>query len=129
MIDDYMYNNEMISEYFYRPAENIVYVWLDIYDEDGKYIQYGGKDFLQKFIEIKNSFGDLLAFDIINIKYDFDLFSFYDYGYPHRIIIKLKCFYNDYLITSEMIHGYYIKEIDKINIVSYSISPQRPHAP
>ena len=115
MIKDYIHNNENIKKYFYKPAENIVYSWLNIYDE-----QYGGNDFFGKYIEIKNRYGNLLNYNIIQIRYKHEYFPFYDYGYPYCVEINLKCYYKN-IITEENISGYYIKEINKINIVSYWI--------
>jgi hypothetical protein len=128
MIADIIYDNNRIVEYFYEPVDGKYHVFFELSDESGKMIKdkngnwprYSGADFLEKFIETKNRYGVLNKFDIIEIKYKYDFFPFYDYGYPYGIEIELECFYENG-ITTEYIHGYYIKEIDKINIVSYNI--------
>jgi hypothetical protein len=123
MISDIIFNNEKIANYFYRPIDDVIYVFLNIdnnFKPVNEWKQYTGEDFLKEFIKIKNSYGPLLKYEIIKIEYDFDLFPFYDYGYPHGIKIIIKCYYNN-LIKKEIIYGYYIKEIGKTQIVSYNI--------
>jgi hypothetical protein len=121
MVNDFIYTNENIAKYFYRPYDDILYIFLDVYDNNGKLIQYSGDDFINKFIEIKNNYGKINNYEIIKTEYDYDIFPFYDYGYPHGVLIELRCYYNNNIITNETINGYYIKERNEINIVSYSI--------
>jgi hypothetical protein len=123
MINDILNNNEKIEEYFYNPIEDIIYVWLNIYDKNeiGNYKQYGGKDdFLKNYIEAKNQYGKLIDYEIININYKFELLPFYDYGRHNNVDIILKCYYEN-KITEENISGIYSKENNKIYIVSYWI--------
>jgi hypothetical protein len=120
MISDITFNYKIIDKYFYEPSENVFYIFLNIFDDQGNWKQYSGKDFLEKYTEVKNSYGSLLNYEILQIEYDFNLFPFYDYGYPHRIDIELKCYYEN-IIKKETIGGYYIKEIGTAKIVRYFI--------
>jgi hypothetical protein len=120
MLNDIIYNRENIKDYFYNPVDDIYYIFLNVYDENGKWIQYSGGNLLEKYNEIKNNYGEIINYEIIKIEYDYDIFPFYDYGYPHGIRIEMKVHYNGFS-TYENINGYYIKEIDKTNIASYSI--------
>jgi hypothetical protein len=123
MINDFINNNDKIEEYFFNPIEDIIYVWLNIYDinEIGNYKQYGGKDdFLKNYIEIKKQYGKLLDYEIINIEYKYELLPFYDYGHHNNVNINLKCYYEN-RITEENISCIYLKENNKIYIVSYWI--------
>jgi hypothetical protein len=123
MINDFINNKENIEVYFFNPIEDIIYVWLDIYNinEIKNKKQYGGKeDFLKNYIEVKNQFGELLDYKIIKNKYRFELLPFYDYGRHNNVDITLKCYYEN-KITDENISCVYLKENNKIYIVSYWI--------
>jgi hypothetical protein len=136
-INDIIYDINNIVNYYYNPTEGIYYVFLNIdndiiilYDEieendiSPNYTQYIGDDVINKLNKLKSYFGQIIKYEIIDIKYEYDIFPFYDYGYPHGVIIKLLVYYNN-IILSENIYGYYIKEIDKIKMVSYDISALR----
>jgi len=132
MVNDIMYDINRIQEYYYNPTDGVCYTFLnidkDIYDKNedndtiGKYRQYSGDDFINKINEVKTYLGEIVKYEIIEIKYTYDIFRFEDYGYPHGIFIDLKVYYNN-IILNETIYGYYIKETDKIGIVSYYIDP------
>ena len=132
VIEKIFYDIKNINEYLYNPADEILYAFLDIYkgvydlfEEDENdtilhYRQYSGDDFFSKYIEIKEYLGKIKKYEIMNINYQYDMLPLYDYGYPYSVKIDLKIYY-DNIILEEVIHGYYLKEIDRINIVSYSI--------
>ena len=130
MINDILHDINNIKNYYYNPVDGINYIFLNIYNDvynvneeenaSLNYKEYLSDDFFIKLEEIRNYFGEIIEYEILNIEYEYNIFPFYDYGYPHLIDIELKIYYKN-IVIMEHIRGYYIKEIDKINIVGYSI--------
>jgi hypothetical protein len=131
-INDIMYNINNIEKYYYNPVEGIYYIYLEMNNEFNKIFdenfeehpnlskQYWGDNILKQLILLNNYFGNIIKYELMNIEYNFEMFPFYDYGYPHHITIELLIYYEN-IVLRKKIWGYYIKEIDKIIIVSMSI--------
>lgn len=125
MIIDIFDDKNNILEYIYEPVVDVKYIFLSIYNDSGisffeNPTQYYDDEFFDKYIEIKNSLGKLLHYEITYISYVYEMLPLYEYGYRHIIYIYLKCYY-DNVITKESIVGTYIKEINKTKIISYFI--------
>lgn len=121
----YVSSNEIINldKYLYKPVDDSVYCNFRIFKNDThnkNMITDEYSDFPEIIYTHIKPYGKLLNYSIIDIDYEYDMFPFYDYGRSHNVKIILLCEY-EHMHTKEILDGYYIKEIEKIGIVSYYI--------